>query len=214
MDKLLNLLPLAIICAIGGAGYLLARILRSRLAEPRVTDVIASGQSWPLPMPPSQATHGPATPIPAANGPSGFGGWLILMVIGQTLAPFRAIVMLLQDARELEPLLSIPAGRVFAIPTLAAAAGVFGVGLWATILMWRRSRRFPMAFLWQWIAYAVYIVVGLLIAPVVAGVSPATILADPEIGKAAARGVGALVVNGLWVWYLYASRRVRNTFVM
>jgi hypothetical protein len=156
------------------------------------------------------ATPIPLPGVPLSSGqPQGFGGWLIILAIGLTLAPFATaweIAGSLDEANELSGKSREAALIVYAALAVLAAFLAFQVAV--AIQMYRRSRHFPALLLWLWI-------LGILLA--IAGIGMRTlaesreaILADTQSLIEALRGV---VWGGVWVLYVYKSVRVKNTFV-
>ena len=146
------------------------------------------------------------------KGPVGFGGWLLLLAVGQTLAPLRSLDGLRQEIDAYSSIRS-----TYAVPNINLAEGtevvlvlamvVFSIVV--AVLMYRKKTYFPTLFLWQWI-FALVVSVGNLVVP-------ALLMGIPLNEMMNTQAVGSIlavaIVGGLWVLYVFRSVRVRNTFV-
>jgi hypothetical protein len=154
----------------------------------------------------------------ADGGPSGLGGWLLLIPIGLASGVYRMSrsvlltgIHLLSDDRWRD-MLSSPAYHPLLLPLLlceALASALFVLGSIALLyLFFRKSRRFPPAF----ILYLSLNVVYLLTDRLVGGMIP--VVAEVLVTRAALVELGvAIAVAAIWIPYTLRSRRVRNTFV-
>jgi hypothetical protein len=125
----------------------------------------------------------------ATGGPSGFGGWLLVLAIGQSLglvSAFGAFIGLLQGGSWDDT----ARGSVLVALTVLVA--------WTTIAMWRRHFTFPRVF------------VGQSIALVIAALWSFADRPTAEMRYADLAGVVA--ISALWAAYVLRSARVRNTF--
>src|SRR6266404_119619 len=82
--------------------------------------------------------------LKSANGsqPSGFGGWLILVVIGQTLAPLRLLVVMAENSEEYEKVKNIPHGSLGIIGETSLNAVFVIFVLATTVIMYMKKRVF------------------------------------------------------------------------
>ena len=147
---------------------------------------------------------------PSANPTDlvGFGGWLMLLAIGQVLSPFRTLAELFSSSEGYQQLMPLPNGPLAVcgeIVLLLAFAMLQVVVLFA---MLRRSPRFKRLFLYQWIAIPVVFVLDAVWTSTVLGVSISRILA----GDMMVTVIASFAATGIWVAYVYKSVRVRNTF--
>ena len=145
-----------------------------------------------------------------AIGPSGFGGWLLLLAIGQTLAPLRTLNVLAQSADGYRALQdsSIPNATL----AIYAEVGLFicfaAFQVFIIVSMYRRRRFFPELFYSQWVA-----AMGVPIADWILTSTLLHIPLDSLVTVKDIAGVlGAGLLGGIWVWYVARSVRVRNTF--
>ena len=145
--------------------------------------------------------HGP-------DGPIGFGGWLLLLAIGQTMAPVRTLVELTRSAALYERFSVLPNGRLVAYGEASVMLAFTALEVCVTISMFRKSSLFQKLFFYQWVALIGYQVVDVLLVSAALGIPVTRILARGSLGQA----VAGFVVTGLWVWYVHKSVRVRNTF--
>lgn len=215
MARLQHLLPFAIICAIGATGYAVSRMRRPRsLSSPSPRVIGGSRDSASLSaQPASQSGRPPPLPAPVASGPSGFGGWLIVILIGQTLAPFQIAYALADQFVTVYSLSLSQTGKVAAGAMLAGTGALLAFNIGVTVQMWSRKRGFPNAFLYQWFAYIAWGIWTIVMIALTLGMSLEKLLSIDSFAEEVARMVGKMVSAGLWVWYVKASRRVANTFV-
>jgi hypothetical protein len=180
MQALESLLPLLVLAAIGlGIAVVVQRRARA------------------------SASSAPVDTLPA--GPRGFGGWFILVLIAQTLAPVATGVLLVQG------LPSLLTGRDAIAYISASIYGTIFIAVMAyqivvASFMYRRSRLFPRLFLYQWFVY-VGLGIGVALLLWAIGID---ILADPEFLKDSIRDI---FWSGVLALYVLKSERVRNTFV-
>jgi hypothetical protein len=139
--------------------------------------------------------------------PRGFGGWLILLVIGQILGIFRILKMIFDDLdlyREVKPqaVLAVHAelGLNIAFLILAVVTAV---------AMFRKLRLFPTLWIYQGVAAVLLPILDGAVVSAFLNVSLYSIV-DATAG---AQIVGTAIAVTLWTWYLRVSVRVRNTFV-
>ncbi|RWB18835.1 MAG: DUF2569 family protein [Mesorhizobium sp.] len=138
----------------------------------------------------------------------GFGGWLMLLAIGQALSPFRTLGELFSSSegyQQLMPLANGPLAVCGEIVLLLAFAVVQVVVLFA---MLRRSPSFKRLFLYQWIAIPVVFILDSAWTSTILGAPMSRVLA----GNALVAAIASFAVTGIWVAYVYKSVRVRNTF--
>lgn len=173
-------------------------------------------------MPQTDSTGGAGATIPgrtSGDGPSGLGGWLLLIPIGLVSGVYRmsrsvlitGIHLLSDDAWR--DMLSSPAYHPLLLPLLlgeALASALFALGSIVLLyLFFRKSRRFPAAF----IAYLVLNVVYLLTDRLVGGRIP--VVAEVLVTRAALVELAvAIMAAAIWIPYTLRSRRVRNTFLV
>jgi Protein of unknown function (DUF2569)/GYF domain 2 len=145
---------------------------------------------------------------------SGIGGWLILIAIGQVLGPLRMLVALGEYLEKLEPSVTQK------FPVAIWGEAIINLGLVfffvrAAFLFFRRSRKFPLYFIWQW---ALTIALPFIDTAWVAisfaaytGRSPSEFasLSPEEVG----RSIAAAIIGAIWIAYVLRSKRVANTFI-
>jgi len=141
-------------------------------------------------------------------GLAGFGGWLILVVIGQTLAPFATVIQELTSLPDYRELMQLPNGPVVVYGEVALAVALLAVQIMAVAAMYRRSRNYPQIYLCQWIATILAVIGDIVLVSEVLHIPASRIMEGMNIG----RTVGHILYSGLWVIYMFSSVRVRNTF--
>jgi len=143
----------------------------------------------------------------AKNG-AGFGGWLIPIVIGQSVAPLRSLAGLSSDIGYFQRISALPNGPVAVSGEAVLLLALIALQIATAIAMLRKRRSFPRLFVYQWFAQcAVFAATGVLAA---------TILGVP-IGQAfgkfeSVRFAALAAISGMAALYILRSRRVRNTF--
>ncbi|TPL56935.1 DUF2569 family protein [Mesorhizobium sp. B2-4-2] len=149
--------------------------------------------------------------VKPSQGPAaliGFGGWLMVLAIGQVSSPLRTLADLANSAEGYRQLMPLPNGLVAVYSEVALNLAFLALQLVVLISMLRRSRRFPQLFLVQWIAIPVVFVLDTILISSTLGVPVSQILA----GDALATPVLSFILTGAWVAYVYKSVRVKNTF--
>ncbi len=137
---------------------------------------------------------------------AGFGGWLLLLAVGLTfgllrsLADFILSIDLFRTAFH-EPDVFAPFILVFFVLVASLL-----LHLWTLIAMYRKRKLFLRLFPALWgvsgilvlSSFSVLLMPGVTLGHITAGVGQL---------------IAVFIVMGLWVWYLRASVRVKNTFV-
>jgi hypothetical protein len=77
-----------------------------------------------------------------------------------------------------------------------------------TVLMYRKSALFRRFFLFQWLAIPAMFLLDILLISMAMNMPANQIMTGEFVGQT----LGAFAVTGLWVWYVFKSVRVRNTF--
>ncbi|TPK56783.1 MULTISPECIES: DUF2569 family protein [unclassified Mesorhizobium] len=149
--------------------------------------------------------------VKPSQGPAalvGFGGWLMLLAIGQVLSPLRTLADLANSVEGYRQLLPLPNGLLAVYSEVALNLAFLALQLVVLISMLRRSRRFPQLFLFQWIAIPVVLVLDTILISSTLGVPVSQIFA----GDALMTPVLSFILTGAWVAYVYKSVRVKNMF--
>ncbi|ESY91989.1 DUF2569 family protein [Mesorhizobium australicum] len=138
----------------------------------------------------------------------GFGGWLMLLAIGQTLSPLRTLAHFANSADGYQKIMTLPNGSLAVYGEVALNLAFLALQLVVLVSMLRRSRRFPQLFLCQWFAIPAVFILDTIWTSSILGVPVNEVLA----GDALATPIASFVVTGIWAAYVYKSVRVRNTF--
>jgi Protein of unknown function (DUF2569)/GYF domain 2 len=157
-----------------------------------------------------------AAAVEAENnrGPKGLGGWLLLIAIAQVVAPWIFLANLVQryigaDTQLFEqyPVALYGEAAIYAV--------LLALFLYATMLFFRRSRRFPRLFTVECVAMALTPMA--ITAWLGLGLSVATGRSFFEFAKfgpeISATAIAALIVATMLILYIFRSKRVANTFV-
>ena len=138
----------------------------------------------------------------------GFGGWLMLLAIGQTLSPLRTLADLANSVEGYQQLMTVSNGPLAVYGELALNLAFLTLQLIVLVSMLRRSHRFPQLFLCQWLAIPVVFILDTIWIASILGVPSNQVVA----GDALVAPIASFVGTGIWVAYVYRSVRVRNTF--
>lgn len=138
----------------------------------------------------------------------GFGGWLLLLAIGQVLSPLRTLADLAKSAESYQQLMTVPNGALAVYGEVALNLAFLALQLVVVISMFRRSQRFKQLFVYQWFAIPVLFVLDTLLISVVLGVPVNQLLAADVL----VASLVSFLLTGIWVAYVHKSVRVRNTF--
>ena len=137
----------------------------------------------------------------------GFGGWLILPMIGVCLSPIRTLADAATSLASYGPVLELPNGKAVVAIEVALNLILLAVQIVTLVAMFGRRATFPRLFTWVWITAIVLPLLDMVAVSTLLGV-PLAALLDADMARVAM----AAVVMGLWVWYMHASVRVKNTF--
>ena len=172
------------------------------------------GAFWVVRHPPPAWPRGPAD---AKQGPTGLGGWLILVGIGAVVTPIRLAVSLVQTgptysasswARLTSPGTSAY-HPLWAPALLFELLGHIVLFVFSMLLVWQFFRRrpwFPALFVLFILSRTVFLVLDGVFVRLI----PA--LAD-QADPAWTPQWQAVAVSVIWVSYMFRSRRVQNTFM-
>ena len=146
---------------------------------------------------------------PAANGPVGIGGWLILPAIGMVFSPIGLALGslgLLVIASKVQS--AGDTGSAGSLKLLAGINGAFTLYiLWTAIAFFAKKRSAPALVIGGYLGSIVLAVVAALITQSIPQ-SPA-----PPAGSEWLGVVKPVIIALIWVPYFRFSRRVQNTFV-
>jgi hypothetical protein len=147
--------------------------------------------------------------------PLRIGGWLILLAIGQALAPIQVILgaasILLPQYLHWKIVGGFPTGLIGFALLFAAFLILVTQSAW---LFFRKSRRFPRFFVFQALLTLFYLTGAPLgIAMAGRGLSFDEALARTFTASDIAWIVVAVVIFTVWIAYLYISKRARMTFI-
>jgi len=141
-------------------------------------------------------------------GPSGFGGWLTLVAIGQTLGPIITVGGIVGSIAAYQQVMALPGGALAVHGEVAFNLAFLFIQLVCVRAMYRRSKEYPRLFLLQWIAMILLAVGDLVLLSVALNLPLSTLLGRMN----PTRIIGPIVMTGIWVLYMFESVRVRNTF--
>jgi hypothetical protein len=155
----------------------------------------------------------------AQPGPSGLGGWLSLVGFGLLLAPWTRLGFLVRTFPPIFSdghweLLTTPGSEAYhplwaplLLGELVSELAFIGAGLALLLFFFLRSRRFPRLYIAAEIANVLFHLADAWLASIV-------VPDVPMFGPETVSEVGPPVFGALiWVPYMLASKRVKNTFV-
>ena len=138
----------------------------------------------------------------------GFGGWLMLLAIGQSLSPLRTLVDMARSVKDYQRLITLPNGALAVYGEVALNLAFLVLQLVVLVSMVRRSHRFPKLFICQWFAIPLLFILDTVWISRTLGI-PINQLLD---GDTLISALISIITTGLWAAYVYRSIRVRNTF--
>ncbi len=155
----------------------------------------------------------------AQPGPSGLGGWLILVGFGLLLAPLKLLGFVVQSFPPIVQdgtweVLTTPGSEAYhplwaplLLGELVVNLAFIGAGVALLLFFFLRSRRFPTLYIAVTIANLLFLLSDAWLGSIV-------VPDEPMFDADTARELGRSVVGALiWVPYMLASKRVKNTFV-
>jgi len=130
----------------------------------------------------------------------GFGGWLMLLAIGQVLSPLRTLADLGNSAEGYQQLMTLPNGPLAVYGEVGLNLAFLVLQLVVLVSMLRRSHRFPQLFLWQWFAIPLAFILDTAWISTVLGVPVNKVLAGDALitplASFVSRGSGPLMSTG------------------
>ncbi|MBX5164835.1 DUF2569 family protein [Rhizobium sp. NZLR4b] len=138
----------------------------------------------------------------------GFGGWLILPMIGQTLSPLYSLSTLGNNLKIRDQFAALPNGLTAYYGENILTAAMLALQVITIFALYTKSHLFPRLFLIQWLALIAYIVLDAELVSAVLNVPPGSLF-EGDVSKT----LGPIVAGGIWSLYMFKSERVKNTFV-
>lgn len=167
---------------------------------------------------PKAQVEKPFAPSEADEGPSGLGGWLILVGIITVLTP---LVVMAGIAQTYPPLFNDGVWQALTTPgseryragwgalvifEIVVNVAIVAVAIFATVLYFTRSPKFPRVFIGLLVAGLVFLVVDLIAVQFVVPEAPVD-------SQTIAGIVRSVIGCSIWIPYMRMSVRVKNTFV-
>jgi hypothetical protein len=149
----------------------------------------------------------PPPAVPTEPQPLGFSGWLLLLAIGVCLSPIRTLVEFAQEFDDYGKVWRVPNGQIIVLTEVAINLTLLALEVVTMVAMLNRYRVFPKLFTWMWLAAFFLPLVDLMVT---ASLFPQ--VAGNLFGADFFKAMLSAIVRGLWVWYVLASVRVKNTF--
>ena len=144
-----------------------------------------------------------------STGLEGFGGWLLLIAVGQWLGIFGELVELLMELPRYASQWSAPSMRRGIIGEAGLNIALLVFMFYTTVMMSMKRREFPTLFRFQ---LALLVVVPLLVTWWTSR-SAGRPIEGLEFAATAARAVVGVIGASFSILYSLRSERVRNTFV-
>jgi len=147
------------------------------------------------------------------SGPEGIGGWLILIVIGLIVTPFRLGYEVIMN---MVPLISSPNILALNSPDLTNLIyfEIFGNLIFALysilllFLLFSKNKLFPKLLIFYFVTNFAFIMLDLFLASQISVIQHTE--TDASVIKEIFKSSFNLII---WVPYLILSKRVKNTFV-
>ncbi|MBP2445844.1 DUF2569 family protein [Rhizobium leguminosarum] len=143
------------------------------------------------------------------NGPSGFGGWLLLLAIIEVVGLLGTLAEAANSMGTYARYSSVEGGQLVFV---GEAVLSFALVVLQAVVVWfmlKKDRIFPRLFFYQWIAIPVAFLLDVALVSAVLGVGVDQFLTTEVVVPS----VAMFIATGLWVWYVSKSVRVRNTFI-
>jgi hypothetical protein len=144
---------------------------------------------------------------------TGISGWLALLAFGQVMGIMRLVYSVGQYVQSIDDKVWTYFPTVIWSEILINAA-MIGFAIWTTVLLFRRSHRFPSFFIVQMICALLLPLVDLLC--VASFFSAALNRPFGDFFIIESRQIGQIIVGAIsaviWITYVLRSRRVANTF--
>lgn len=130
------------------------------------------------------------------------------MAIGVTIAPLRTLSEISKNVESYGQLMAIPNGPATVYVEVGLFLALLVLQVIVAVALYKKKRTFPRLYMYQWIAAPVIVLIDVLAISYFLKVAPGDLLTvDAVVPVLASFAFGAI-----WVWYLSASVRVRNTF--
>jgi hypothetical protein len=144
-----------------------------------------------------------------AEGPEGFGGWLLLVAIGQWLGFFAQLMELIWALPTWVGQWTDPALHRTTMGEAGLSVGLLAFMLYTAIMMNMKRREFPTLFRFE---AALLVLVPLLSIAWVARSTGAAV-DKASFAGIAVQAIAATIGASLSILYSLRSARVRNTFI-
>ncbi len=168
--------------------------------------------------PPQAAPSAPIKPLDRLEGPTGLGGWLILLGISLVLGVLVRCFGLLQNVGVMTgpdwTALTSPGGAAYdpwwgpgIIIEIVMLSGLFALNLYVLFLFFTKRRRFPLFIIIFGLSNILVALIDFVICSLIHNF--------PEQAKGALTQaiIQSVVYTTVWGLYVTKSLRVRNTFV-
>jgi hypothetical protein len=139
----------------------------------------------------------------------GIRGWLVLLAIWQIFVTIKTLGRAAQMSKEYEAIAHIPGARVAINFETAITLALVTLTIVTTVALFRKKHAFKRLFFLQWLAPSVAFALDAAVVSAALQVPIESMLTGPVILQL----VINLVINGLWLWYIRVSVRVKNTMV-
>jgi hypothetical protein len=142
-------------------------------------------------------------------GPKGLGGWLILLGIGEVLAPLQIFTSMIMEYT------GLPDGTIARLPLAFAGdllirLAMIGLCVWSAWLFFNKRAKFPKIFIVSTVAAFVSpLVLGAWVT-LTSGVNTLANIPTPRFLGPYLFGIAVAMI---WITYVLKSVRVKNTFV-
>jgi|GEM_PF-510548 len=153
------------------------------------------------------------------DGPSGLGGWLVLVAIGRILGPLMLLnaiyqVFSIYFKSDLLAQLSSPDNRLYSAlwkPViffeLIGNILLLGLSVLLIILFFQKKKQFPKAYIGMMLVNILIMLIDLILLYQI----QRTLTVDLNI-TATSQLITAIITSAIWIPYMLISKRVKNTF--
>ncbi len=153
--------------------------------------------------------------VSAERVPEGFGGWLIVPIIGLVVTPLRAVFHLADYGELFASTERLPAGlsAFLMLEFVGNIVFLLVLPIILLVLLFRKSASFPRMFI-MWAAGGLaFSVLDLFTTQVLFGDILAATGQTPLDAEVIQELIRSIILVVVWIPYMRASRRVANTFI-
>lgn len=155
--------------------------------------------------------------VTPGDGPSGFGGWLILLAIGVVFAPLYMVIRLVKDDFDIHTTVFWKDFSLAHDGDVTIHVVILLLQFFVLIFMIKRSKLFKPIYIWTSVYFILFLPIQYVwLARAVTwheGTSFPYFLERMITPNTISDWIGMTIPSVIWMLYVVRSRRVANTFV-